>query len=175
MSDPGHKLYDAAADGKTEDVRLLLAEKEPLEYKNVRRPPPTLLSAFSLSHSRVQRACWRQDKGLTPLIIAAKNGKDEVVRLLLEAGAEKEAKSNGGFTPLSAAAYHGHDAVVRLLLEAGADKEATDEWGQTPIIWAYRFGREAVVQLLLEAGSETILVKFTADDAEEYSPALPVV
>ena len=97
------------------------------------------------------------------------------MRLLLEAGAEKEAKSNAGFTPLSAAAYHGHDAVVRLLLEAGADKEATDEWGQTPIIWAYRFGREAVVQLLLEAGSETILVKFTADDAEEYSPALPVV
>ena len=91
------------------------------------------------------------------------------------AEADKEAKGNGGFTPLSAAAYHGHDAVVRLLLEAGADKEATDEWGQTPIIWAYRFGREAVVQLLLEAGSETILVKFTADDAEEYSPALPVV
>ena len=36
-------------------------------------------------------------------------------------------------------------------------------------------GHHACLQLLLEAGSETILVKFTAEDAEEYSPALPVV
>ena len=32
MSDPGEKLYFAAANGKTEEVRRLLAEKAPLEY-----------------------------------------------------------------------------------------------------------------------------------------------
>ena len=40
MADPGEKLYWAARDGKTEDVRRLLAEKAPLEYKDVRHHPP---------------------------------------------------------------------------------------------------------------------------------------
>ena len=46
MSDPGGRaLYDAAVhrglrDGKTEDVRRLLAQKAPLEWKNVRHRPP---------------------------------------------------------------------------------------------------------------------------------------
>ena len=50
-SDPGHKLYDAAADGNTEDVRRLLAEKEPLEYKNVRHCPPRSYT-LSRTHTR---------------------------------------------------------------------------------------------------------------------------
>ena len=51
MSDPGHKLYDAAADGKTEDVRRLLAEKVPIEYKNVRHCPPRK-AILSRAHTR---------------------------------------------------------------------------------------------------------------------------
>ena len=35
----GKALYDAARDGKTEDVRRLLAQKAPLEYKGVRHRP----------------------------------------------------------------------------------------------------------------------------------------
>ena len=36
----GNALYNAASAGKTEDVRRLLAEKAPLEYKDVRHRPP---------------------------------------------------------------------------------------------------------------------------------------
>ena len=39
MSDPGQKLWLAAANGETEDVRRLLAEKAPLEYDGVRHRP----------------------------------------------------------------------------------------------------------------------------------------
>ena len=35
----GEELFNAAAHGKTEDVRRLLAEKAPIEYKNVRHCP----------------------------------------------------------------------------------------------------------------------------------------
>ena len=66
--------------------------------------------------------------------MAASRGHEAVVRLLLEAGADKEAKNNGGWTPLIIAAMNGHEAIVRLLLEAGADKEAKNKDGWTPLI-----------------------------------------
>ena len=65
------------------------------------------------------------------LLLAAKEGHLEVVRLLLEAGADKDAADTDSWTALSTAADNGHLEVVRLLLEAGADKDAaedTDSW-----------------------------------------------
>ena len=76
------------------------------------------------------------------------------MRLLLEAGADKEAKNKYGDTPLIKAAYKGHEAVVPLLLEAGADKEAKNKDGITPLIAAAEKGHEAIVQRLLEAGAD---------------------
>jgi ankyrin repeat protein len=58
--------------------------------------------------------------GWTPLHRASINGALEVVRLLLEHGADVEAKDNDGETALQVAAYKGHDEVVELLREHGA-------------------------------------------------------
>ena len=76
------------------------------------------------------------------------------MKLLLEKGAEVEAKSAFGQTPLSWAARGGHEGVVKLLLEIGAELEAVDNDGQTPLSWAAENGHEAVVKLLLEEGAE---------------------
>ena len=57
-------------------------------------------------------------------MLAAKSGRSEVVRQLLEAGANMEAASVTGYTALMIAAYSGHSEVVQQLLEAGANKEA---------------------------------------------------
>ena len=54
--------------------------------------------------------------------MAAGNGHEEVVKLLLEKGAELESKDKYGKTPLSLAAEMGHEAVVMLVLEKGAEK-----------------------------------------------------
>ena len=74
----------------------------------------------------------RQDYGWRPLIAAAYFGHEAIVRLLLEAGANKEAKNNDGQTPLIAAAYYGHEAVVRLLLGRGGHG-GEDKWGNTAL------------------------------------------
>ena len=55
---------------------------------------------------------------------AAEHGHLEVVRLLFEAGADKDAADTDGSTALRFAARNGHLEVVQLLREAGADKDA---------------------------------------------------
>jgi hypothetical protein len=58
--------------------------------------------------------------GQTPPSWAAEKGREEVVELLLEKGADMESEDASGQTPLWWAAKYGHEAVVRLLLEKGA-------------------------------------------------------
>ena len=55
------------------------------------------------------------------------------MKLLLEQGAEVDAKDSSGWTPLSWAAEKGREAVVKLLLEQGAEADAKDTYGQTPL------------------------------------------
>ena len=57
----------------------------------------------------------------------------EVVRLLLEAGADHNAAEANETTALMAAAFNGHLKVVRLLLEAGADQNAATQDGTTVV------------------------------------------
>ena len=60
-----------------------------------------------------------------PLLEAASRGDEaEVERLLLEHGADIEAKDNHGWTPLHWAAVYDFPEGARLLLEAGADVNA---------------------------------------------------
>ena len=70
------------------------------------------------------------------------------MKLLLETGADLEAKDICGETPLIRAARNGHEAVVKLLLEEGAKLEARDICGETPLIWAARNKHKAIVELL---------------------------
>lgn len=53
--------------------------------------------------------------GRTPLYWAAWNGREAVVKLLLDKDADLESKDKYGQTPLSQAAKNGHEAVVKLL------------------------------------------------------------
>ena len=57
------------------------------------------------------------DVGRTGLIVGARGGEAEVVRVLVEAGADVDnASTDCGATPLLVAAENGHEAVVRVLV-----------------------------------------------------------
>ena len=91
--------------------------------------------------------------GATPLIYAALYGTADSVRLLLERGADPNAKNQANATPLMYALDE--PGKVRLLLERGADPNARSDEGQTPLlIAASRPGALQVVKLLLDKGAD---------------------
>ena len=65
--------------------------------------------------------------GMTALMIGAVSGHVDVVRILLEAGSDKEKNRKDGMTALMIGAVSGHVDVVRILLEAGSDQEKDPE------------------------------------------------
>ena len=65
----------------------------------------------------------RKTDGITPLYMSSLDGHVEIVKLLLEAGADVNAKAYVGgkdYTPLSIAKEKGHSEIVKLLKEHGA-------------------------------------------------------
>lgn len=51
----------------------------------------------------------------TPLALAVELGREDIVRMLLEAGARPELPRRDGFTPHRLARHHGHEALAKLL------------------------------------------------------------
>ena len=90
--------------------------------------------------------------GSTMLSIASLMGHTEVVALLLERGADVNAKSRDGGTALHAAAFLGRAETVKLLLEKGADTTLRNNMGSIAIDgakldWAFTKGIIAMLQI----------------------------
>ena len=75
------------------------------------------------------------------------------MRLLLERGAEMEARDKDHSIPLHLAACNGHLVALRLLLERGANVEARDKYHRTPLHFATCNGLLAASRLLIENGA----------------------
>ncbi|KAJ3079873.1 hypothetical protein HDU99_009899, partial [Rhizoclosmatium hyalinum] len=97
---------------------------------------------------------------MSPLLLAAKYGRDENVKIILEAtGGNTQAADStflpSGYTALHFAAGLGHVNVVQTLLDAGATLDLIDKNGKlTPLMHACRTGQTEVVNLLLEKGAD---------------------
>lgn len=96
-----------------------------------------------------------QPDGLTALHWAALNGSQEIVEVLLYAGATLEPRTRvGGYTPLHLAARSGNASIVRSLLEHGAK---VDEWtstGVTALHFAAQANDAEAIRALVEHGAE---------------------
>jgi ankyrin repeat protein len=85
----------------------------------------------------------------TPLhACVAISHSDEIVRMLLDAGADINATQHGGFTPLHSAAFNGSTDVVRLLLERGADRHLKTDDDQTAADLAREKGHQQIISML---------------------------
>ncbi|KAJ7166318.1 ankyrin repeat-containing domain protein [Mycena crocata] len=92
-----------------------------------------------------------------PLYVAAYRGHIEIVRLLLDQGADINGKGYYG-TALQAAAGEGHEAVAKLLTQRGAeitpDAETASTSCPSPLQAASNGGYVRIVQMLLDAGAD---------------------
>jgi uncharacterized protein len=75
----------------------------------------------------------------------------DVVRVLLDAGANPNVRQSAGWTPLHAAAMNGDVISVELLLAAGADPTATNEEGRSVIDLANESGDDATADRIRSA------------------------
>lgn len=113
----------------------------------------------------------REDDGETPLINSASDTyliyprrgysldtiqvrQLEVIKTLLKAGANVNAKTIEGWNALEAAANANNVKIVKILLSAGANVNTRDEWGDTALSRAMRTGNPEITQLLIKAGAK---------------------
>lgn len=85
----------------------------------------------------------------SPLWYAATRGNIEIIRMLLEAGANHESKVQA----IHGAATYGHPEAAQFLLESEADLNAIDKQGKTLLIGAAESGELQLVELLIKAGA----------------------
>ena len=86
----------------------------------------------------------RDDRGLSPLILASIRGYTDTVRLLLARGAQVHLKASNGMSALDAASYYGRTETVKLLLDCGS---------VCTLHWACVGGHTDIVQLLIAHGT----------------------
>jgi ankyrin repeat protein len=77
-----------------------------------------------------------------------------MVSMLLEAGADINARGDEDYTALDLVAEDGNEALVRLLLDAGANINTPRNRYPSALTLAARQGEEAVVQMLMDAGAD---------------------
>jgi ankyrin repeat protein len=99
------------------------------------------------------------------LLLAAETGHFEIVRALLDAGAEVDAVTSTATRALHQAAMNGHTDIVKLLLAAGADVNAQNVDGVTPLDFAVFRQNFETAEEIADAGG--IQVKTLPSDEDE--------
>ena len=169
LSDSITKVYKAARDG-TADLTDLLKRLNTDERKTA-----------------LETKTKDGDEITTPLIIAARNGNLDSVKILLRYKADIEARgtvkdtegnvfegcthsrTSTDSTPLRAAAYDGRLDIVSCLVKHGADVNARDVSGSTPLMITCYNGHVNVVTYLVEHGANVHLQDKDGDTCLHYA------
>ncbi|XP_066598176.1 ankyrin repeat domain-containing protein 49-like [Prorops nasuta] len=101
-------ILDAAEKGDLQKIKLLLIKDKSLLYAT-------------------------DQDGYTPLHRACYGNHPEVIKWLIDQGADISAKTNDGWQPLHSACYWNNIECISLLLSYGADINATSKGDQTPL------------------------------------------
>ncbi|XP_075048136.1 GA-binding protein subunit beta-2 isoform X3 [Mixophyes fleayi] len=125
--DLGKRLLEAARNGEDDEVRLLMQNGAPFTTD------------------------WL---GTSPLHLAAQYGHFSTVKVLLQAGISRDARTKVDRTPLHMAAAEGHAHIADLLIKNGANINAKDMLEMTALHWATEHNHQDVVDLLIKNGAD---------------------
>lgn len=94
------------------------------------------------------------EKKETALILASRNGHFNIVRMLLDAGADTSAAYIDGRTSLLLAIEFKHFETAKLLMDRGANVNSGTKTGETCILWACQNNMVEAVALFLDRGAK---------------------
>src|SRR5579862_1650484 len=149
------ELFEAIRAGDSSKVAALVAADPSLAIfaASIQGDVVALESLLAANRSFISA---RSEDGWTPLHLAAYFGKTEAVRLLLNKGADVNARSTNPMEnhPLHAAASGRHGGVIKLLVDHGANVNARQHGGWTAMHAAARNGDLEIAKTLLAAGAD---------------------
>jgi len=112
----------------------------------------------------------RDSFGVPLVNLAVRNGRQEVLRLLVERGADVNQQSNDrGNTALMEAAGRGDIRAVRILIERGAELEQKSKNGQTALMLAVAEGFVEAGRILLAYGADPFVQDSLGMSASKYA------
>jgi len=143
------QLHEEIAALEIKSAELEELEIKLIDYIDSNDHPPQIISereARASSYTKYCESYW--------LSSAAFNGQQEVVRELLDKGADPNCIDSKGLTPLNLAAMMGHSRIVTLLLEKGASPNTNDNRDKGALVRACSRGHLEVVKLLIANGAD---------------------
>ncbi len=112
------------------------------------------IGAQQLTHSPALRVnTISKQEHLNRLLLFAVREDDELMKALIDEGADVSTVDDMKRTPLHLASYHENIRAAQILLRAGAPIDALDSFGVTPLYISGRIIRPGVPKLLLESGA----------------------
>lgn len=154
---PTLDIFEASAVGRTKRVEELAKAGADVEAKSPDGFTPLHLAAFFGNLGTVKALLKRgarvdpvseNDLGVRPLNSAVAGPHPEIVRVLLEHGADPNEPERTGFSPLHVAAENSDADSIRLLLGAGADPTRRSKDDRSPADLARERGRDDLVAML---------------------------
>lgn len=150
----GSGLMIGAWNGNLELMRLFLARGADINQRNNNGESALALAAWQGKKAAVEWLLAHgasinvPDKYWSPLHYAVFGGHDAVAELLLERGANLDARSPNGSSVLMMAVYEGREAIARKLLSRGARTDVRNDWGDGAMEWAMRNNNLNLARLL---------------------------
>ncbi|XP_063053724.1 ankyrin repeat domain-containing protein 27 isoform X2 [Engraulis encrasicolus] len=152
---PIDHLFEHIANGNEGEVRRLLSESEKEEDGDKLCHPLCSCDRCEfrlsgrLNDPSIITSLSRDDRGYTPLHVAAFCGQSSLIDLLVSKGAVVNATDYHALTPLHLSCQKGYQGVTLLLLHYKANTDAQDNNGNTPLHLACMHGHEDCVKAMV--------------------------
>jgi hypothetical protein len=168
----GTGLMIAAWEGNLEMMELFVSRGANVNRANAHEETALMLAAW---RGQLEAVKWLLDRGArldrpglawSALHYAVFNGHEAVAKLLIERGADVNARSTNGSSPLMMAAREGKQRLAKLLLERGADPGVRNDRNEDAFVWAMRNGNP---QIAREVGTPERLAA-AARSPESFGP-----
>lgn len=132
IEDKNEKLMSVAKSGNLQDLRAIIADGADIDYMD--------------------------RYGRTPLSVAVHFNSRDMVKGLVESGANSNHGRNG-WEPLFLAILQDNTSLLQYLLENGADINFIDNFGNTALEWAVEHNKSHSIEFLLKRGANARLVR----------------